>query len=146
MVDAAFGNWLAGFIDGEGCFGIHPMRRGGVVCWAVRFTLKLRDDDRSILEECRARVGAGTIRTSPVRDGRPQCAWVIESRGDCLALAEVLDRFPLRAKKARDYAIWRGALAEWANGERGHRWSGQRDWSRMAALRERLDAVRAYDP
>lgn len=144
-MDDAFGHWLAGFIDGEGCFGITRLRRDHGICWSLRFTLKLRSDDRPILEECRDRAGGiGTIRSTKPRGHNLQAMWVIESRADCQALADILDRYPLRAKKARDYVIWREALMEWSNGETGHRWSGQRDWSKIAALRERLDEVRAF--
>lgn len=144
-MEDGFGHWLAGFIDGEGCFSIVRLKREGRICWALRFTLKLRADDRPILDECQRRAGGlGTIRETRPKGHHPQAMWVIESRDGCLALAEILDRFPLRAKKARDYAIWREALDEWGNGATGHRWSGQRDWSKIAALRERLDQVRQF--
>jgi hypothetical protein len=49
----------------------------------------------------------------------------------------VLDRYPLRAKKRRDYAIWREAVLEWATVP-----FGRQDWAKMAALRTALSASR----
>ena len=143
-MDEAFGHWLAGFIDGEGCFGIHRLKREGRICWALRFTLKLRSDDQPILEKCQRRTGAGCIRETKPPGHNPQAIWIVESRGGCEVIAAILDHFPLRAKKARDYAIWGEALREWGNGDTGHRWSGQRDWSRIAGFRAQLDETRAF--
>lgn len=110
-VGDAFGNWLAGFIDGEGCFFFHSRRKQFS---PPQFQLKLRDDDRAILEECVSRTGLGRIITTD-RRGRsnPQIKWLISRCSDCRCLVEIIDRYPLRAKKKRDFEIWREAVLLW---------------------------------
>lgn len=143
-LDPAFGHWLAGFIAGEGCFRIH--RSKGGTYYSAAFSLKLRDDDRPILEELQAKTGLGTITQDRVRSGRshPCAEWVIQSRADALELVELLDSFPLRAKKAADYVVWREAVALWATMPRGNRWRGHRDWSPMIELKRQLSEARSY--
>lgn len=132
-----FGHWLAGFIDGEGCFSIQlgGKGRGGP---APRFTLGLRDDDRSILEEIVRRTSIGKLY---IETKRPVVRWWVGRRSDLAALVRLLDAFPLRAKKLRDYAIWREAVVVYCemqgygdgNGDRG---------AALTEIAERLKAVR----
>ena len=147
MIDDAFGHWFAGFIDGEGCFWIHREKGGGY--YAPHFKIKLRADDTAILDEIAEKTRIGRIfsigaSNAHGRNNRPGVVWMIQSRVDCLALIEILDRFPLRAKKARDYTIWRDAVMHWKNGKRGNRWHGPRDWTQMLAFKAALEAGRAY--
>lgn len=144
-IDPGFAHWFAGFIDGEGCFYIrsHQPTRVGYGCL---LRLQLRDDDRAILDEIRDILGVGTTGVVSVQAGESGMAyWVATSRRDCAALVCLFDRYPLRAKKARDYAIWREAVQEWCrlNPHRGP--GGTNDWSRMAALRETLMGSRRYN-
>jgi LAGLIDADG endonuclease len=107
MVDEAFLNWLAGFIDGEGSFGIYPSGRA----MATRFTLSLRDDDAAILQEIVQRTGIGhLVRRRRIGSSRPQTKWIVYGAEDQVKLVEILDAHPLRAKKLRDYEVWRRAV------------------------------------
>jgi hypothetical protein len=143
MIDTEFGHWLAGFIDGEGCFRIHKEKGGGY--YACHFTLKLRDDDTAILEEIVVRTGVGHLKPDLIRGtSKPAMVWVVQSKAECVQLVALLDRFPLRAKKSRDYAIWREAVAFWVAQPRGNRWQGPRDWSRMIAYKTAIEDARAY--
>lgn len=143
VVDRDFGNWLAGFIDGEGCFRVHKEKSGGY--YACHFTLKLRDDERPILEEIVERTGIGHLKPDLIRGGSKPCLiWVVQSKAACLQLVELLDRFPMRARKRKDYAVWREAVLYWPTMKRGNRWHGPRDWSRMIAYKEAIEAARAY--
>jgi hypothetical protein len=137
-VDDAFGNWLAGFIDGEGSFGIGGGgRRRGYYC---TFSLKLRGDDRDILDTIAERTGLGNVRFQPNRmRTHPQWAWLVHSKADCWSLVALLLEFPLRAKKYRDFAIWSGAVEAW-NGMHGN----GLDWSEMAARKAWLESGRRY--
>jgi hypothetical protein len=109
--DPNFGHWLAGFIAGEGCFAISKNGAGSFHC---EFSLNLRDDDRVILDEIQERTGIGVVLSLAASGtSRPQARWIIRNKQMCLALVDLLDRFSLRAKKGRDYAIWRQAVWSW---------------------------------
>ncbi|HEY2595269.1 MAG TPA: LAGLIDADG family homing endonuclease, partial [Chloroflexota bacterium] len=145
-LDPAIGHWLAGFIAGEGHFRIHCSKSGHY--YSAAFAIKLRDDDSEILEELRRCVGLGTIYRQVRRSGnsKPACVWVLQSRADCQELVEILDVYPLRSRKATDYAIWRRAVAVWSTMPRGNRWRGQRNWEAMIRLKRELESARTYRP
>jgi hypothetical protein len=107
--------WLAGFTDGEGSFQIHRnVSRRTVPIYAPRFAISLRADDLEILEALRTEFG-GTIgvrqnRACNVAGARPQAQWKVLDKRGLGGLVGYFDRFPLQAKKRRDYAIWRRAV------------------------------------
>ncbi len=144
VCDPPFGYWLAGLIDGEGCFRIHKSKGGAY--YACHFALKLRDDDAPILGQIVALTGIGTFHRDRTRSGnsKPCAAWVIQSRADCRSLISILDRYPLRTRKARDYEVWRRAVEAWERRERGNRWHGPGDWSELIDLKRELEQARAY--
>jgi len=129
----AFGHWLAGFIDGEGSFIVHGDGRK-----QCRLCVKLRGDDRPILDEIVERTGIGRVRIQTNNAGtNPQFAWLVDSKSDCCRAVVLLERYPLRAKKARDFELWREAVRLWVamaprNGHARNNWSG------MAALQEQM--------
>lgn len=140
--DAGFGYWLAGFTDGEGCFRVQRHERGTHTC---AFQIKLRRDDRAVLERIRRFVGYGTVRDA---DGEgsssPQAVYVVQDKEGCEALVGLFRRYPLTAKKANDFEVWAEAVWEWLERPRGNRWHGQADQSRAALLKARLEDVRRY--
>lgn len=140
-MDDAFGHWLAGFIDGEGCFWIQWHSRGN--CPRCGFSITLRSDDEAILREARERTGLGNLTISMAGRGR-QCEavrWAISTKAGCLALVDLLDRFPLRAKKQVDYRIWRRAVLRWAQ-RSGYAGQHGVDWSEMRRLSDELKLAR----
>ena len=142
--DETFNWWLTGFIDGEGCFRIHKEKSGGY--YACHFTLKVRDDEQDILKEIVQRTGIGHLKRDINRSGnsRPCLVWVVHSKAECIKLVDFIDRYPLRAKKRRDYAIWREAVLHWVAMKKGSRWHGPRDWSTMIAFKHAIEAARIY--
>lgn len=145
-----FGNWLAGFTDGEGCFRIHREKQGEY--YACHFQIKMRRDDRRILEQVHEYMGVGRVFDIDVSDAdrearpgtNPQCMYLVDTRADCERVREVFLAFPLRAKKAREFAFWCRALDAWQVQKRGNRWHGPSDKSSMEALWLEMKALRVY--
>ncbi len=132
------GGYLAGLIDGEGCFVINLQRRSDRKPWAsLMLNIELRLDERPLLEALRSEFGIGTITERHCPSfRRPLVAWHICRQADLVYLIRILDRFPLRAKKSRDYAIWREAVLEYVGGN----WSVER----MAGYQRALSAGRKF--
>lgn len=153
-MDDAFGNWLAGFIDGEGCFTVEITNKRRP---CVRFNILVRNDDAAVITEIHRRTGIGKLIFRParyyknrVKHALPQIVWRVQRRDECMALVDVLDRYPLRAKKARDYAIWREAVLDMvanplAYGKKPHgRGDDDAYLARMEKYRAALKAAREY--
>ncbi len=143
----AFGNWLSGFVDGEGCFRIHRERSGEY--YACHFSIKLQADDRAILERIRSFIGVGRIEsidasTANDRNASPAVKYLVDTRDGCKAIRDVFLAFPLRAKKVRDFRIWLRALSAWERQGRGNRWHGPADKSEMERLWLEMKTVRPY--
>jgi len=137
-IDDAFGYWLAGFVDGEGCFVIKREPGGGR--YACNFKLALRLDDASIIRDIYQRTGIGQIYLGKPR-GNTQASirWMVTNKHDCLRLIGLLQRFPLRSKKQRDFQLWVRAVTEWVGHKHGE------SWTVMAWLHDRLQAIRAFE-
>lgn len=101
-------DWFAGFADGEATFYLSPNG-------APTFQLCLRADDQEILEALCGEFG-GSLRTRVGRVSKPSVTWTVRRRDDLPALLEYFDAHPLRAKKARDYAVWRLAVLAYVEG------------------------------
>jgi LAGLIDADG endonuclease len=135
LVTDEFGHWLAGFIAGEATFSFSTRRRGERLEYTPRLGLRVRGDDRAILEEIRASTGVGTVWSVKKRTHTDQAEWLVSSLPDCMKLVGLLDKYPLRAKKAEDFRVWREAVREL------HAGSAPRGGTRMAELKAQLEAV-----
>jgi hypothetical protein len=136
-MDAAFGNWLAGFIDGEGCFRIKPINQKDAPGWMCIFVLKLRDDDAAILRLAHAETGIGRLYPHKGEKGQnPGLAWWVQRRMECVALTFILSRFQLRAKKRHDFVLWREAVEAWT--------MAPPDFNHMEKLAAELKEWRTY--
>jgi hypothetical protein len=146
VLEDAFGHWFAGFMDGEGHFGIgiNGVRRNRQSYRCVA-GIQVRHDDGPILAEVHERLGMGRLYGYRERRDRPaqsaEAIWRVDACADCVALVAVLDRYPLRAKKSRDFAIWRRAVAHWA--EVVEKGTKPFEWGTVPQLREELMALRA---
>jgi hypothetical protein len=114
-------HWLAGFVDGEGNFDIHAVGRS-----YIQAALKM--GDVSFIQAKGGNTG-GQVR------------YVIARKAECAALIPIFDRFPLRAKKARDLILWREAVSLWMQVRSKQR----HDWTAMGALRDELRQGRKID-
>jgi hypothetical protein len=139
--DAGFAYWLGGLIDGEGHFAIKKHSRG---THAPYFQLHMRADEEGTLRGIHRHLRIGTITRDEKREPNPMVKWVVQDKEGCQRLVDLLDKYPLRAKKRLDYNIWREAVCEWTDRPRGNRWHGGTDNTHMAELRRRIMAVRKY--
>jgi len=149
-VDDAFGHWLAGLTDGEGCFAItKPTEGAGNYQLRCSFIILLRDDDASILQACQRITGLGKIyhRLGPKGkpSHKPQTRWVVGDRVGCLGIVDLFTRYPLRSKKARVFEIWKQAvMALCKYPKSGNPLYGRSRRPEMEDFRRQIEMVRAY--
>jgi hypothetical protein len=129
-----FGHWLAGFIDGEGCFMIRIKKRQKF--FTPIFSLRVRADENEVMESIRDQTCIGKLYFYPHNGirGNPCIIWEVARKDDCRKLVTILDKYPLRAKKRRDFGIWREAVLTEGKGRQ----------KTLAILYETLKAVRTY--
>ena len=133
-----FWDWLAGFVAADGCFHSANDGKGHL---QPRFVIHLRWDDVDILLEIQERLGFGNIYKKPsYRVGDKPAAQLQIAHVDSLAqLVQIFDAHPIRAKKQRDYEIWREMvhLCQQA--------SDVRDKERLRFLHDKLRFVKRYE-
>jgi len=117
------GAWLAGIIDGEGCFRIQSPSPKNIShlsrSYAPVFTMTLRDDDKRCLQEVQRIIGftnsfhidkRNTLSSHP--NDRP--AYKINLRDTPILahrLIPILEKYPLRSKKVRDFVLFKMAVS-----------------------------------
>lgn len=105
--------FIGGFVTGEGCFSLPSDR-------PPRFTLKLRRDDRPLLEVIRAATGLGYVWDGPAHgSSRPTSSWIVLRHSELSQLSAYLTG-TLRGRRGRELEAWRVSAAEFgrAAGER----------------------------
>jgi MarR family transcriptional regulator, transcriptional regulator for hemolysin len=132
--DAAMLAYLGGFFSGEGCFGLTGLQ--------PRAVIKLRRDDRSILEVFAARFGLGLVRDRPAYSGdNPSVTWTIGAPRELATAICLFDAAQLRGRKRREFEVWRQAAHERASAR-----LARRPWDRahVEDVAARLRALRPY--
>ena len=139
-IDDAFGHWLAGLVDGEGCFPITAYQRSGNT---VHFSIQMRADEEPMLTTICNTLGYGKVYfaspTALAKNGQrvsPKAVFACTSVKACTEVARLFTKYPLRSKKARDFELWKTAVQGFNEGTIGH--------AEATRLRELLSAVRAY--
>ena len=109
------GDYIAGFVDGEGCFAlkfrrdIKPERKNKPVYfyWDIEFAIVLRKDDEEIIKNIRDTLACGRISVN--RSG--QVRYSVNRIDDLLdKVVPFFERYRLRAKKRFDFELWTEAL------------------------------------
>lgn len=104
---STFGQWLSGFVDGEGCFLLHHSRTTNQS--VVRFALQLRSDDWQVLKLIQSFWGCGKLFAAKDKSkSKPRTMFLVCSV-DHLEKIVVphFEEYPLFAKKSRDFMIWK---------------------------------------
>lgn len=100
--------WLAGFIEGEGCFGLYLHGK----YYQPEFTINIRDDDATILKEIRETLQCKAKLSYRKPKGRsmPQVQLMVRGINDLLKLIAFLDENPFIGKKQPQYKLWKEAV------------------------------------
>lgn len=101
---------LAALTDGEGCFYISAARlKGNYHCG---FVIKLREDDRPMLERFRDGCGGiGTLTEQPRSNlWAPTVRWEVRKKHEVGLIRDLFEIYPLWSKKRGDFEIWKHAV------------------------------------
>jgi hypothetical protein len=109
------GDYVAGFVDGEGCFALNYRRdvrhdrknKPVYYYWKIQFVITLRDDDKKILEEIRNSLGCGNVTVNRRGAARYQVSSLEDLSTKILPFFE---KHSLRAMKRHDFELWKEAL------------------------------------
>ncbi len=110
------GDYIAGFVDGEGCFALKFVRevkysrlgKPEYFYWDIEFVISLKQDDKNILERIRDSLECGLV-SGPNKNGAVRYAVnkIDDLRDKILPFFE---KYPLQAKKRSEFELWREAV------------------------------------
>ncbi len=131
-----FGYYLSGLTDGEGSFRLSVRNKQQTIQNEASFTISFRDDDLPILVTIRNVLGFGSLYFSHNGQRKPTARLDFSRHSDAIRLVHIFDLYPLRAKKARDYAVWREFVLERSKPDRSQ--------ERLNQLADEIVKVREY--
>ncbi|MCX6765879.1 MAG: LAGLIDADG family homing endonuclease [Candidatus Moranbacteria bacterium] len=101
------GEYIAGFVDGEGCFSLTLRKdKGKYLYWKSGFSILLRDDDVNILTRIRNYFNCGGISYT-----RSFVRYQISNNDDLVkVIIPFFDKFKLIGKKRNDFELWKEAV------------------------------------
>jgi hypothetical protein len=112
MTDKEFLRWFSGFLDGEGSFSIRFHFCGKHIKVGQYIIINMTIDDLPILNEIKNRVGGYVKKTrDETLKWKAQRAWEVSNFKDCLRISNLLLKFPLQSRKARDFDGFYKALS-----------------------------------
>jgi hypothetical protein len=116
MANKLPGDYIAGFVDGEGCFALkynrevkhHRPGKPVFFRWDIEFAIYLKAHDMTILESIRDTIGCGIVN-KPNKAGAVRFAV-----NDILQLKNIVipffEKYELRAIKRHDFNLWKEAV------------------------------------
>ena len=110
------GDYIAGFIDGEGCFSLHLRRdvrherKNSPIyfLWKIKFSIVLREDDIDILTRIQSPLDCGSVNVAERGFAQCQVADVKDLKDKIVPFFE---KNNLQAKKRLDFDLWKEAVA-----------------------------------
>jgi len=158
VIEKLPGDYIAGFVDGEGCFAlkfhrdVKYKRKDSPVYfyWDVEFAILLRQDDYGILEKIKSTLGCGHISIAK----RGSARYAVN---DIIDLSEKIVPFfethPLYAKKLNDFILWKEAVGIFRRTQRigpnrvkGERYFSKTEWDKkdLSRLIEIHNSMKEY--
>jgi len=116
MVTKLPGDYISGFVDGEGCFALKFIReikynrknKPEYFYWDIEFAILLRADDKEVLESIKNTLDCGKIGQS---DKRGMVRYAVNDINDLLyKIVPFFQKYQLHAKKKFDFELWKEAL------------------------------------
>lgn len=114
------GDYIAGFVDGEGCFALKFRRdirhdrgkRSGIkpvyFYWDIEFAIMLREDDQEILKKIQNTFDCGKMGNL---DKRGAVRYSVNDINDLSnKIVPFFEKYPLHAKKQFDFQLWKDAV------------------------------------
>ncbi|MFH1162346.1 MAG: LAGLIDADG family homing endonuclease [Candidatus Jorgensenbacteria bacterium] len=148
------GDYIAGFVDGEGCFAlkfrrdVRHERKGKpeYFYWDIEFVIGLKADDKDILERIRDTMGCGRLGNI---DRRGLVRYAVNDVRDLVKkVIPFFEKYPLHAKKRHDFKLWSEAVTIFTRNQRKGvnagkggfqktEWNG-RDLQRIKEIKEEM--------
>jgi hypothetical protein len=104
------GNFIAGFVTGEGCFSsyVEPRNGNGYRNFCINFCIGQRLDNVSTLKIVQRALRCGNICTaSPYRCSKPQAHYYVSKHNDHVnVIVPFFRKYKLYGKKKREFEIW----------------------------------------
>ena len=135
------GDYIAGFVDGEGCFALkfrRDIKRGRInkpayFYWDIEFAILLKSDDKDVLYKIQDVLGCGKVGNI---DKRGLVRYSVNNISDLSdKIVPFFQKYPLRAKKRHDFELWREAVVIF---KRSQRLWDQKTLQRLMEIREAM--------
>jgi hypothetical protein len=112
-LEPGFCNWFSGLVDGEGSLQIKHWNNQ----WWLELTIKLRDDDRPLIEYINREMGRGRCYVArnvspPEHNSKSGYMIRFHNSDDTRFFVDFFKKYPLRSKKNLVFKIWADARKE----------------------------------
>ena len=103
-------NYIAGLVDGEGCFSLryhaevkHHLKGKPIYPrWKAEFAIVMREDDTQLLRMVQDGIGCGTITKS-----QGAVRYSVQGTKELInVIIPFFNKYPLHGKKATDFKLW----------------------------------------
>src|SRR3989338_5119073 len=111
MTEILPGDYIAGFVDGEGCFALNFRRdirrerknKPIYFIWKAQFVIMLRGDDIEILAKIKLTLDCGSV----IKTSKGFARYQVTDVNDLITkVIPFFQKYNLRAKKRLDFELW----------------------------------------
>lgn len=147
MIKKLPGDYVAGFIDGEGCFYLmyrkeiryERLNKPTYYRWVAYFAMTLRSDDINILNSIKETLDCGKVYLLNKTSKEKQAYFGIQDMDELHSkILPFFEKYPLRAKKARDFDLWREGLKVIYQNKKNRRACSVEDHQTLLEIRNKM--------